>query len=209
MPNWCDCELYISGASGVLSCLAELDEGATGEPVLDFNQIVPMPEILNDTVSGSTTDMGLIALGEADVEAQECLSWPRFKNAGITDIEGLKRHIRDHYPEAIEDAKRSLAAKKQTGCHSWYDWSCANWGTKWNAHNAKVVEQSDECAMINFFTAWSPPLPVVKALSEKYPELSFTLKYFEGGMGFNGIYVCENGEVLAEESGDYFGDRGG
>jgi hypothetical protein len=46
-------------------------------------------------------------------------------------------------------------------------------------------------------------------MGELFPDLVFDLRYFEGGMQFNGIYRIENGQVADERSGDYFGDRGG
>ena len=63
--------------------------------------------------------------------------------------------------------------------------------------------------MIHFDTAWSPPLPVVRKAAELFPSLSFELRYFECGDGFNGLFCCREGEVDFDESGPYFGDRGG
>ena len=62
---------------------------------------------------------------------------------------------------------------------------------------------------LNFDTAWSPPKPIIERVSEHFPELTFDLRYFECGMGFNGQLVCERGEVLGDEVGPYFGMRGG
>jgi hypothetical protein len=33
--------------------------------------------------------------------------------------------------------------------------------------------------------------------------------YFECGCGFNGMLLCEKGEVSTEEECDYYGNRGG
>lgn len=97
-----------------------------------------------------------------------------------------------------------------------YEWCIENWGTKWNACDVIMPEQPADGdgsdfleVVINFQTAWSPPLPVILAASEKFPELAFALKYFECGVGFNGRFFCEAGRVVSDESGDYFGDRGG
>jgi hypothetical protein len=98
-----------------------------------------------------------------------------------------------------------------------YEWCIANWGTKWNANDAKLVHQSTWnnegrpalSVMLAFSTAWSPPLPIVMKASERFPELEFELRYFERGMEFNGIFVCKGGEVTRNEDGPYFGMRGG
>jgi hypothetical protein len=104
----------------------------------------------------------------------------------------------------------------------WFSWSAENWGTKWNASHFEDLNPDsggewkedeawdrDKCIKITFDTAWNPPLPIIKALGKKFPELWFRLAYFEQGMGFNGAYRVENGKVTMNESGDYFGDRGG
>jgi hypothetical protein len=63
--------------------------------------------------------------------------------------------------------------------------------------------------MYEFATAWSPPKKIINAMSQKFPTLAFTLKYFERGCAFNGIYEVENGVVLDDRCADYFGNRGG
>lgn len=94
-----------------------------------------------------------------------------------------------------------------------YEWCVENWGTKWNAKEPRVEEQYEHegelTALVMFETAWSPPLPVVKKASELFPDLAFTLKYFEAGAAYNGRYRCEGGAVTYDKSGPYFGDRGG
>jgi len=97
-----------------------------------------------------------------------------------------------------------------------YEWCIKNWGTKWGICNAELGNadyiSADSISYeleYTFDTAWSPPTPIVKKMSEMFPSLTFTLKYFEGGGGFNGLYVCEKGEVIRDLTGDYFGNRGG
>lgn len=88
-----------------------------------------------------------------------------------------------------------------------YDWCISNWGTKWNACNVHIARTTRGCT-IRFTTAWSPPVPVIVALSEKFPDALFDLKYFEGGMGFQGRAVYEAGHGCNDES-EYRGRRGG
>lgn len=43
-----------------------------------------------------------------------------------------------------------------------------------------------------------------------FPELTFDLRYFESGMGFNGRYACrDGGAVFYDEQAAYYGTRGG
>ena len=58
-------------------------------------------------------------------------------------------------------------------------------------------------------SAWSPPIPVIKAMSDKFPSLKFKLKYYEMGMGFKGVYTVEGGTVLEDSDAKYNGHRGG
>lgn len=90
-----------------------------------------------------------------------------------------------------------------------YEWCTENWGTKWGICNAELVNDGDTYLDYEFRTAWSPPEPVVHAMSKKFPKLKFDLRYFEGGAGFNGILICENGEIKENKTGEYFGSRGG
>ena len=95
-----------------------------------------------------------------------------------------------------------------------YERCIQNWGTKWGFCRVQEPELrkygDDEGTLVyQFDTAWSPPLPLIKKMGELFPDLVFDLRYFEGGMQFNGIFRIENGQVTDERSGDYFGNRGG
>ena len=93
-----------------------------------------------------------------------------------------------------------------------YEWCCNNWGTKWNAANVdmqKFSALSETVVLINFDTAWSPPVQIVLSMSKKFPMLHFSLEYFEGGAAYKGALDCEKGEILTEWTKEYKGKRGG
>ena len=71
-------------------------------------------------------------------------------------------------------------------------------------HNSSVFD-----AKITFSTAWAPPIPVIEAMGKKFPGLEFILKYFEGGMGFQGTFVVRDGVVVQNKNEKYTGHRGG
>ena len=220
MPNWCNNKLTIRGTSGVLECL----EAIKGEPnedgpvYIDFQRIVPMPAILDQTESGSNADMGRVLFGD-DVLGEEMLSYSWARGAGITDLGGLRSHIREKYPEAEEAGKRAIHAKQKTGCYDWYEWRVGtmenlfkdgHWGTKWNVCYAFLDDgPTDTRANLAFDTAWSPPIPVIIQLSKQFPKLAFTLKYWEGGCGFRGILRVKAGNVQKNETYNYSGGRKG
>ena len=90
-----------------------------------------------------------------------------------------------------------------------YEWCVANWGTKWSAKEPRQFVRAKKKVSLSFDTAWSPPFPIINALSSKFPVLKFSLKYYERGMGFSGKLVCSGGEVVEEAQTDYQGSRGG
>jgi hypothetical protein len=83
----------------------------------------------------------------------------------------------------------------------WYNKQCDNWGTKWNVTDCNI-DNEDTSISIWFETAWSPPIPLLEALTKKYTALSFTLEYSEGGMGFKGLFEGQRGEVIRNDSWD-------
>lgn len=85
---------------------------------------------------------------------------------------------------------------------AWYNWRVANWGTKWDTDTFDVNEHDGDCLSVGYSTAWSPNEAFVKYASEKYPNLKFRLTFEEPGMAFCGVLMCENGEVVQEETTD-------
>ena len=80
------------------------------------------------------------------------------------------------------------------GHSSWYDWNCANWGTKWNAYHSIVGRDSFE-----FQTAWSHPFPFMEQLSNTFPTVRFEVKYADEDIEQNiGSYVMENGDIVED-----------
>lgn len=99
-------------------------------------------------------------------------------------------------PNRDEELAKEL--KKKYGHSDWYEWSCANWGTKWNTYNIEE-EEYDEPNAITFDTAWSSPRPVIFELSKKYPSLEFGVIYADEDWGCNyGTYMYANGEIIED-----------
>jgi hypothetical protein len=64
-------------------------------------------------------------------------------------------------------------------------------------------------AFLEFDTAWSPPIPVIAKLASMFPDHTFELKYFEGGMGFSGHARWSEGDEEFHHQYEYSGPRGG
>jgi hypothetical protein len=54
---------------------------------------------------------------------------------------------------------------------------------------------------MDFFTAWSPPIPIIKKLAELHKDLVFRLEYYETGCAFRGNAEARwtGNEVLLED----------
>jgi len=89
-------------------------------------------------------------------------------------ISGCKTGLFSEFLPIPEDQKEN-----------WYEWSVANWGTKWDVDNARV-EVENGVVTATFDTAWSPPI----AFFEHLLSLDFdvTAYYYEPGMAFCGIF---------------------
>jgi hypothetical protein len=208
MPNWCENEVTIMGLAEDITALKKL----IGDK-FDFNAIIPMPAELEascgktgcntmvvcdqDTMlcheatgqhGGKTIieavnakyqegDSDIISLTQAVIDnfipCEECL------NAGIKDNE-----IRQGLDFSIQESIRRF---KSYGTDNWYDWSIANWGTKWDASEVDIEWKTTSMSAY-FLTAWSPPEPIYEALVEKFPNLQINWHYNEPLMCFSGNF---------------------
>ena len=81
---------------------------------------------------------------------------------------------------------------RKYGFNNWYDWRYENWGTKWNADEVYISDNE-----ITFNTAWCNPQPLLVALSRKYPDIQFDIKFADEDFGHNtGTYILKNGEEI-------------
>lgn len=181
MPNWCECDLKVQGTKKNVEEFLRLVK--SDESDFDFDRLIPYPE--------------------------------NFKELDRIAAEWDKVHLLPRSEELWKT--RPKDGYNQGG----YEWCIKNWGTKWNAEDVQIEEiiswywsaLPDGTPLvsveIHFSTAWSPPLPVIERASELFEELCFELRHFECGCAFNGLLRCEHGEITADKSGDYYGNRGG
>jgi hypothetical protein len=181
MPNYYTTQVTIKGKSEDL--MAFRNKHFVFRPLertdkfFDFNSVTPKPPILDDTEASTAVESGLIVLGRDDLlrygKPQEMLDWGWVKEAGVTDIDGLKQFLLKRYPECIEKAKKAVEAYEATGYANWYDWSIVNWGTKWNSSNLRIVKETERELVFWFETAFAPPRPVLDKLVGMWPQLQF------------------------------------
>lgn len=185
MPNWVTNKLSIRGTDNqieqILSAIAEKEKkDATSRSLIDFNNIIPMPADLNVEKS-SRGDQGLeyiTGLAKSETKVSVCKTWDK-----------LTQEQKDN---CLLFGAKYLTNIMRYGYPTWYEWCIQNWGTKWNARNAS------KCGNIIFFdTAWSTPEPIIKALSVKYPDVTFEVEYADEDVGNNvGSYSYKSGEQI-------------
>jgi hypothetical protein len=162
------------------------DTGDADEPIhLDFNTVIPMPEIIRGTEKSTVVDHGLVVLGRDDllrhtcgpfwsyVRAEAMLKYEWIAERGIKTVEQLKAYLLERDPDCVEKAQRCIKAYEETGYIDWYTWRWTKWGTKSNAYHFYLEADDTNRLEFGFDTAWSPPIPVLEKLRELWPALTF------------------------------------
>lgn len=85
-------------------------------------------------------------------------------------------------PKDIFRGNLGSEEREKYGSDNWYDWSIANWGTKWPGYDFGEYDGGNS---IEFSTAWSPPFPIYEKLSEMFPDVTFNYRWADEDIGFN------------------------
>ena len=101
----------------------------------------------------------------------------------------------------MEKIKRYINIKLY-GHDNWYNWSIANWGTKWDACEPHINHDDKDYFSVNFESAWAPPVLWIRGIMKDFPDLSFTLEYEEPGMCFGGRLTAQHGEIWDDHTWD-------
>lgn len=129
------------------------------------------------------------------------------ENPIVLDFEGtvpMPVEIRNTVSGSLtpEQEKRQAALKKKYGHADWYNWSIANWGTKWGAYSIGEVEDIDYGIRYRFDTAWAPPVEWLVTTSAQFPRLTFTDCWKDEGGGAGRLDVQE-GDYTETEMSDH------
>jgi hypothetical protein len=85
----------------------------------------------------------------------------------------------------------------------WYGSNINYWGCKWDIGRETHIDFYDDLIIMNFDTAWSPPIPFCRTLSNMY-DVSVRLEFSESGNFFAGYYEIDEEGNEVEESRDYY-----
>jgi hypothetical protein len=101
-------------------------------------------------------------------------------------------------PDALKgttspDASAKTPQPKIDGFTNWYDWSVANWGTKWDIEDEglEFTDNGDGTSSISghFESAWAPPIEAYNKFLDDMDGCSIEATYHEPGMDFLGEYI--------------------
>lgn len=207
MPNWVNNEVHMRNIGFNKKLYNDSNQ-------FDFNSIIPMPESIMDTDAGGITNIAIeLVLYLADKRYEIYSYIPgRIFGAEISDFDLLDQNpeLKDRVLNALKWQKAStneeaFAALIKMGVQyiynmcryghpEWYDWSCRNWSTKWNASETKVID--NDC--ISFNTPWNIPDKVFIALSEMYPYDEIIVNWWEES-GYCGIASYHGGEKIQDD----------
>lgn len=185
MPNWCANKVTVEGTVEELERFRAAHFNT--EEDFDFNTITYLPQELENTVSPDNENILYAVYGLATDKLT-----PLFLKKQRLD------EIREN-PSTIEKAPVIKQLYDKFGFVSWYQWSIANWGTKWNANNTFVEDirtYSDGTAMltIEFSTAWSHPQAIYEKLASLYPHFTITAQFDEESGEYHGSFRSKDSE---------------
>lgn len=166
MPNWVSNNLTAS--KHVVESL--LVTTAEGNDYVEFNNIVPRPDIVRNITGNGK-------------------GYKRFNKDGSVNANSTALT-----PEEIEFYKNLF------GPHiDWYEWALHNWGTKWTKLPVLYkTNESDNIMRIRFETAWSLPHEFYLKLSEVFPKDRIIVEFEEEMDSFSGTHIYKGGELIEE-----------
>lgn len=111
-----------------------------------------------------------------------CQNIATIKNEDIDKIDAIENELSKEKPELFN----SIQPRPVENEEGWYDWNVSNWGTKWDASVYSFERIADNAILINFDTAWGPPIGFYDYLTSN--DYDVTAFYNEEGMAFCGSY---------------------
>lgn len=218
MPNWCTNRLIViderSPGNGrelekFINAITVDGDTSKGWPstVDDYEHDLTLPYPVPEVLVGTRSPKQTVEQVE-DMRARRDAGEMKAGEKYVGDIhEPTGSWVTDEYlQEQLDQIKQGEKAEKETGFQSWYDWSIANWGTKWapDVHEV-LVDVGDDLSMatISHQTPWGPAENLILKLSKLFPALTFVESYIEEGMCFWGANVYMDGEQRHSHYGQH------
>lgn len=203
MPNWMVTRCTVTGPADTVAAFKKkvfretVDE--RGRPVteFDFHQIIPRPNILDETeeaAESKAAQLGQIllllrsgitlnSLGLSDKIVEEIRA--DVGMPGQIFMNELAEAFLAKHPKTEQAGHLRLKVITETGYANKDSWNSVNWGTNRESYSFRLVGE-DPLDFI-FYTAWSFPEPIFRALANEFPELHFKCISIEEGMDIGAV----------------------
>lgn len=193
MPNHVYTKLTITGPiKQIKQFVVDVDGGPANR--LDCDKVWPMPDELRKTSSPNKV------MTQAEIDQL----WADFNK--LSDENKAKFGGKPFGLGMLQEVHDELVAKH--GFDNWYDWSIANYGTKWGIYDTSEWSEGIADASLFYCTAWSPADKFFLNVSTKYPKLLFDTIYADEGGGFVGHESYQNGKLIESDSYDWNDSEG-
>lgn len=167
---------------------------------LDFQKVIPRPkalEILHGSYTKGCMDLYLTAINprsgwspwtKEDGRAFSVLMGKlrQTQELGAYDCaltreqitKSMERYQGSHGCNTLDDllslGKRAVENALNYGHITWYEWGYEHWGTPKNSLGYERFPASEQTGnQLRFLTEWTSAAPVIRTLSEQYPDLLF------------------------------------
>lgn len=231
MPYWCENTLTITGPDvhRILDAIRTKNCSEEDARVIDFNRLIPYPQHFRDLDQRSHEyKQKFNAIGKKDPKRKNklkriadqfgvqpgttclkngyesggyewvCKNWATQSNA----VDDRLTTCRDTSQNVVPQTLTCSYCKAVQQTENLTVLACQQCGNL-------LPDPHPLQALIEFGTAWTPPLPVIDKLAAMFPDHQFEMSYYEGGIGFCGHARWSGGVKNFHEMDEYDGPRGG
>lgn len=187
MPNWCWNSITIYNPK-------VFKEKCMKDGRFSFDNVVPQPEHMR-----IKNRLHVDNWMEKQIGGSDHLKPEYIKNASKLQNEFFQRDVFDYI--SVKPWLDAETQRTEIPADGWYDWDCANWGTKWDVDDEDISYDDIDWAIENntdvdfgFNTAWAPPIPIFERMAEM--GIEFDVSCEEPGCE---IYISgsSNGETFS------------
>ena len=188
MANWVTNRIFIRGNPEKIKEVV----GNQYSP-FSFNKILPRPKELN--IDGDTNEQLFIFMTNkctkpiSEVSKQKRnLLLSSDKQYFTKPLREILQQVKDYPPSRLEKEYILGGRKYQNiikfGFPDWGSWCDANWGTKWESHEAELFFESDKELGYMFQSAFVFPKPIIQYLSDVL-KTKITCLYTDEDLGLS------------------------
>lgn len=164
MPNWSTNHTVFIGSAATLDTI----EAAVSDAQFDFDLLHPRPEIYDTYTSPVRTVTDEAFTERYGFDAPHTID--EFIETHKLHNTNPQLHAHEKQFNLIPETVYASILETY-GQPDWFDWSYANWGTKWTGSSASVQHRLPNLLVVDYMTAWGAPSQLFEYLLATYPDL--------------------------------------